>query len=200
MKFYVYALVNPEHPEQHVYYGSTSQPPKKRLSDHVSEVKFKVKHGTRLTHKMEWIASLLLCGLRPQMVVLQKYRTEEAATAAEQRMIDANPMCLNVQRAGGGRPVGSKDSPEACRKKQLAAIERYKDLDTPAFNRAFDDRWLVSQLYRAGRRMEMGFPDPHLGARYSLPNRRHFRELLRADPNFKIEPVHAYKERFCHVG
>lgn len=200
MKFYVYALVNPEHPEQHVYYGSTSQPPKKRLSDHVSEVKFKIKHDIRLTHKMEWIASLLLHGLRPEMVVLQKYRTEEAATQAEQRLIDANPNCLNSQKAGGGRPVGSRDTPETCRKKRLAAVERYKDLDTAPINLAFDDKWIVSQLYRAGLRMELGFPDPHIRPRHSLANRRHYRELLRADPSFHIEPVYKYKNRFHHVG
>jgi hypothetical protein len=198
MKFYVYVLENPEH-SQDVYYGSTSQPPKKRLSDHIAESKFKAKNGMKMTPKMEWIAYLLKNKVRPTLRVLSEHDTEEAATLAENQLIQDHPEALNCCAAARGRPLGSLDSPKTIQKKREAARLRYESLENWDNQRSFDPSFIVSQLYRAGRRMELGFPDPHIGARNSLDNRRHFKKLQQEDPDFHIEPVWKYKERFCHA-
>lgn len=172
----VYALVDPRHPNDMRYVGRTAVSPHKRTRDHISQARFRRKHGGSICDVMAWILLLEKDGVEPEFRVLGEY-ADETAHGVERFFIDSLPELLNdksPQSLRGGKPKGMKDTPAGLANKRRASSQQDTRDIRSARNTAINQR----------RRKEQGFPFPALPAYHRL-NRPHFKVLRaqQAAPN-----------------
>lgn len=178
MTFTVYALSHPDEPNLIRYVGRTGVDPRKRLSDHISATKFRVKNGIQMPPVMHWIQDLLLEHKRPIITTLSRCKTEDAAISAEMTLIRTlTGTILNsplIMYCVGGKKLGHHDTPEAVRNKRLARAE----VKTPE--------------YHIKVREEQGYPRPDLSI--SHPENISHRNFLRS---LRPDGVTSYMNEHC---
>lgn len=96
MKFYLYALCEPEGTNEVRYIGVT-QTPRKRFRDHLE------KPATERVRK--WINALADREMIPTMRVMNAFENETEAFLAEAETIRATPNCLNHHQNCRRKPV-----------------------------------------------------------------------------------------------
>lgn len=175
-EFSVYGLFDPEEPEVLKYIGSTSAQLSKRVADHVSEIRFRLKHKKRLTApKMVWLVGLLKEQRVPGIRLLGTAPSKAKAEQLEQVFINESPDCLNVKaaRGSGGRPVGTKKP----REQRATLIGCLRD----------DLRKKYFEL-----RLKQGYPEPELSVHGSTANRKHYDALAKSGSRIRVFQMTSY--------
>ncbi len=73
----IYALYDPREPEKLRYVGKTKMILRKRLQAHIDEAKGSGKSYKKRTHKINWINSLLVQGIKPEIKLVEECLEEE---------------------------------------------------------------------------------------------------------------------------
>lgn len=115
----IYGLIDPRDNRVR-YIGKTVSSTSYRLGQHIRLAKRKQQGGEHLTHKDNWILSVLRYGFDPEIVVLETVAAGDDWEAAEIRWIAQTSDLTNLT-AGGDGPHGMKHSDEA-RSKISAAL------------------------------------------------------------------------------
>lgn len=167
-----YYLADPREPTAARYFGSTSQPLTKRLSDHHSAARHRSRRGLVVTPVMHWLLALDKEDVTAHIGLVAEFEFEEDAKDCEDALIKLFVEdILNVGVRGGGRPVGTRDSDEARERK--AAAQRASQFS----NRA------IKINYQ--RRLEQGYPHPELPVTHLL-NDDHNRFLNNKPPRRRV--------------
>lgn len=176
----VYGLIDPRTKDV-MYVGETSQPIRKRLSDHHSMARLREKRNLPLTPTMVWLNSLDRAGYNAIISPLkQNLRSAEDARAWETRFqLKHEETILNKLGQKGGRPVGTYDSSLTKRRKRKAR---------KAATRVFQETYVRSCIRR---RQEFGYPHPELPAVHPF-NQEHYKTRKRTKA---VDPVRAARGR-----
>ena len=166
----VYALIDPR-TQDVMYVGETSQPIRKRLSDHHSMARLREKRNLPLTPTMVWLNALDRAGYNAIIKPLkQNLRSAEDAKAWETRLqLQHGATILNKLGQKGGRPVGTHDSSLTKRRKRKAR---------KAATKVFQETYVRSCIRR---RQELGYPHPELPAVHPF-NQEHYKTRKRTKP------------------
>ena len=162
MTHIVYFLADPREPLTVRYVGRSSQHPTKRLSDHISQAKWRHRENEefgqcyRLPPVMQWIVSL---PVEPILWVFMICDSKEQSIEVESQLADAwQGLTLNHPRANhaAGRPEGQRDRPETLLRK------------SESFTTRSGTRIAGWQENRRRRRVALGYPHPEFGVRHPL--------------------------------
>lgn len=152
MSYTVYGLYDPAQPRKTKYIGRTGVNAKKRLQDHISQTKFRKKHGQKMPAVMLWIDELLSEGRRPEVKEIATGMTNLEAMRLEAKLVTASRNLENdvMGTFNSGRPLGSKDNAIGIQRKKIA---RQKVM--PLIKKLLEE-------HRAGVREKLGYPHPKL--------------------------------------
>lgn len=167
----VYYLADPREPHIIKYIGRTSVSTADRLSNHISEAKYrKNRKPNRMAKRHIWIIGLLEEGIKPIIIKLWEFATLEQCIEAEASLlILTKGTVLNHPILGWattGKPLGKKDTEQARLNKRLHW--RAAEIDMSSRSEDFESAQL--------RRSELKFPFPQYGYKHPA-NLKHYRDL-----------------------